>query len=363
MRRLPHLTIVILFSSASAATLFEEDFEKPGIWKKNIRGEGAAELVNGGETGKCLKVTSKGALVYYSLQLDPKVVRGKRLIIRARVKLENVVQGKKDYSTAKLHVGITVNKKTQHRAQRFVGTREWHDQVLVAPIPEDVEKAVLDLGIQNGSGTVWFDSLIVDDGAKEYQPVSINSAANTSYRDEKAGDGRGGFIDTGPLDLRNLRTADQRLGGIDFFVLPDNHNYGRTCIALRGDKRPDLPKTIQTVIPVDAKASKLFFLQAVALTENKTGLTCLTYTIRYADGKAAEVPMVQGKDIGNFENPKDLQDWKVAWTAKQAGKTLGLGVTIWENPRPDKRIRYLRLSTPGEGGVPIVVAISIGTDK
>jgi len=178
-------TLATLLAAAivCAEPVLTESFEQQGKWRKSLRGKGTVELVPGGVEGKCLKVTSADqALAYWSIDLDPTRVRGKRLIIRAKVKLDNVVIGPQTYSTAKLHVGAIVNKKTRNFAQRFVGTRDWHHQVLIAAIPEDADRVVLDLGIQNGTGTAWFDDLSVDDGVKQHHVVSLRPAANTSTR-------------------------------------------------------------------------------------------------------------------------------------------------------------------------------------
>jgi hypothetical protein len=49
----------------------------------------------------------------------------------------------------------------------------------------------------------------------------------------------------------------------------------------------------------------------------------------------------------------------VAWTSKQDGHTVGVGVATWTNPRPTVPIRFIRLTTPGTGAVPVVFAISL----
>ena len=77
------------------------------------------------------------------------------------------------------------------------------------------------------------------------------------------------------------------------------------------------------------------------------------------DGKSVEAPMREGVDIGSLEDPKDLPNWKVAWTGKRDDKTIGIGVTTWNNPRPDVPIKFIRLSTSGTGAMPIVIAISL----
>jgi len=250
-----------------------------------------------------------------------------------------------------------IGKTTQHRAQRFVGTMDWHDQVLVAPVPEHAERVVLDLGIQNGNGTAWFDDLVVDDGVKEHVPLNLKPAANAGFGGQMLDGGR--FLDAGGPDLRAIPVADLKLAGIDFYVMHGQENYGRTCIALRGAKRPDLPARTETVIPVAQKGSRLFFLQAAAGLDASRKAPCLVYEVHYEDGTSAKIPMREGTDIGAFDKPKDLPNWKVAWTAKHGDATIGLGVTTWRNPKPGVPIAFIRLTTPGTGAVPIVVAVSL----
>jgi len=344
-----------------ATVLVTEDFEKTGDWKVDVRGKGRVELVPGGVHGSCLKaVAEANAVACYSLRLPLASVRGKRLTVRAKVRLENVVQGSRRSSTAKIRVTYTDANMPQHQERRFLGTMDWQDQVFVAPIPLAAEKVTLVLGLQGASGTVWFDDLVIDDGVREHDAISLRTAANTGFRDEAPDDGRG-FVDAGPQrDLRHLPTGYVRLGGVDFYVMKPRENGGRTCVVLRGRERPDRPARIETPIPVGKRATRLFFLQAAAWTDPGRKEPCLVYTVVYEDGKRIEVPMREGTDIGAFEKPKDLKNWKVAWTAMGGGGgTLGLGVTTWRNERPDVPIRSIGLSTPGTGAVPVVVAISL----
>ena len=354
----PCLALLLLTAPASAGIVLEEGFEAQGKWKKSIRGKGSIELVPGGVRGRCLKITSQDkALVYYSIPLDPKPLRGKRLIVRAKVKLDNVAVGPETYSTAKLHVGVIAGGAVQNRAQRFVGTRDWHDQVLAAPIPADATKIVLDLGIQNGTGTAWFDDLVVTDGVTEHTALSLKTVANASRRGQAIGDG--GRVVACTAALEGVPAASIRLGGVDFYVMHGGENFGRTCVMLRGKSRPDLPARLEAVVPVDAKGSRLLFLQAATGVDKTREAPCLVCTVQYADGKSVAIPMREGIDMGPLEAPSDLPNWKVAWTSKAGGKTVGLGVAAWTNPRPEIPIQWLRLHTAGTGAAPIVVAIAL----
>jgi len=352
--------------------LVKEDFEKPGQWQKRIKGKGSIELVPGGAEGKCLKIVAETPGVhYYTIQLDPKQVRGKRLVVTGMVKTENVAQGKQAYSTAKFHVGGRTGGRAHNRAKWFVGTRDWFEATLIADVPDDMTKPVFDLGIQGTTGTVYFDSLVIDDGLKAHMELDLAAAANTSYSDGVANDGRGGFIDTGTADLRGLPTGEVTLGGIDFRIMAPGANWGATCVALKGKRRPNLPTAPKAVkkpgqpkptpglVKVNRKGRRLLFLQAAAWVDKSRTAPCVVYTVRFADGKHERVPIVEGVDVGAFDAPQDLPNWTVVWTDERAGGTVGLGVTQWRNPRPDVAIESISLETPGTGAVPIVVAITL----
>lgn len=358
--RVPSLLLFIASGSAWSDVVLKETFENQGQWRKQIRGKATVELVAGGFEGKCLKITSANeGMGYYSIDIDPDRVRGMNLTVRAKVKLDNVVQGAQPWCRAKIHVGTWVNKKLVHRPKLFDGTQDWHDQKLVAPIDEKAERVVLDLGIQMGSGTAYYDEIVVDDGLKPLVPLDLKPVANTSYSDGVADDGRGGFIDTGALDLRDLPTGEVRLGDSEFRPMRPGENFGVTCLVLRGLQRPKLPAKPKGVVKAGHKGRRLLFLQAGAWLDGKRQTPCLVYTVRYADGETVKVPMREGVDIGAFDAPQDLPNWKVLWKTERAGRTIGLGLTEWRNPRPDVAIQSIAVETPGKGAVPIVVAITL----
>ena len=363
--------LLLTWRVAMPDSLLQEDFEKPGKWTKRIKGKGSIELVDGGFEGKCVRiVATEPGVHYYTIKLDPKRVRGKRLTIRGKVRVENVAQGPQSYSTAKFHVGGRVGRTAYNRATWFVGTKDWFDAVLIADVPEDITNPVFDVAIQGTTGTAYFDSLTIDDGMKAHMPLDLKLVANTSYSDGVADDGAGGFIDTGALDMRNLPTGDVILGEVEFRLMIPGANSGATCVALKGAKRPHLPAApkpvkkpgqgvpVPAVVPVKHKAAGLVFLQAAGWIDASRKAPCLIYTVRYADGETLDVPIIEGIDIGAFDAPKDLPNWKVVWTDTRWGKAVGLGATRWTNPRPTIKIESVSLRSPGTGAVPIVAAIT-----
>jgi len=96
------------------------------------------------------------------------------------------VQGDKPYAKAKIKIMYYEGKRGVNCAYNFDGTQDWHDRTLLADVSNAVTRAQLQLGIQNGTGTVYFDNLIVDDGVMSHTAVSLAPAANASHPNRKA---------------------------------------------------------------------------------------------------------------------------------------------------------------------------------
>jgi len=352
--------------------LLTEDFEAQGAWRRRVDGTCTIELVPGGHDGKCVKIhcPQKGT-AYYTIDLGPELIRGRRLKVRAMVRTQDVAQGEQVYSTAKFHVGGRSAGKAFNRAKWFTGTHNWREETFLAPIPDDIEKPVFDLAIQGTTGTVWFDSLVIDDGLQACIALDLKAVANTSLSDGVADDGAGGFLDTGSKNLRDVPRGDVTLGGADFRILPSGQNHGATCVVLRGAERPTLPDTpvpakspgnakpTPAIVPVKFKGKGLLFLQAAGWVDAKRSEPCLVYEVTYADGQTVDVPVMEGRDIGAFDAPADLPNWRVVWTMERPGGTVGIGVMRWSNPRPDVTMESVALRTPGAGAVPVVLGISL----
>lgn len=352
------LTMALL-SMSTAKPFIEEDFENPQGWKKQVRGEAAVSLVPQGVEGKALHVQADGGLAYYTRELPLNRVRGRTISIRSKVKLDNVRVGDQVFCTAKLHIAVRADGRTRHHATRFTGTADWHDQYLSVEVPKNADLVVLDLGIQNGHGAAWYDQLVVDDGVREHRILSIDRMANTTMEDPDPARGRGGFIDAGALDLAGFPRMYVRFGDTDFKVLSPQANYGLTCIVLQGRERPGLPRTMHTMIPVRARGSRLFFLHASAWADPEAREPCLVYDVAYEDGTHEEIVMREGVDIGSFQDPAELPNWRPVWSVDRDGVTVGVGVSQWLNPRPDTVISWIRPRSTGRQGVPIILAVSL----
>ena len=140
---------------------------------------------------------------------------------------------------------------------------------------------------------------------------------------------------------------------IQFELIRFDFNQNRTCIALKSKNLPDAPA--QTAeIPLEGQFRGVAFLHAV--THGKAGETAMKYHFTYEDGSSVTVPIVVGKEIGDWRirnNPPAVQE-QTAW------QKFGNGFFLyeWNNPQPAKKLKSLRIESGYGESVPIVVGIS-----
>lgn len=197
---------------------------------------------------------------------------------------------------------------------------------------------------------------IVPTGAASFTAVDLRAAANRGFRDEVAGDGKGGWMDQGENDLRNLPVGRQVLAGIPFEIIDPATNDARSCLIGQGAARSAFPQSF--TIPVGQAARTIYFLHGCAFTK-KSGELVGQYEIRFRDGKTVTLPLRTGTEIGDWWNPTDPATGVVGWKGPNAvTKSVGLIVYPYSNPSTAV-IDEIRFSSTATGPVPALVAVTL----
>ena len=197
-----------------------------------------------------------------------------------------------------------------------------------------------------GSGTVKQARLAVKMEYRPYDsiPLELTSAANRSFRDDRANDGLGSWNDQGPEnDLRMLPAGLQKWGGLQFRILDHDSTGGKTCIALKGKSRPGLPES--AFIPGNGKQGRfLYLLNALGwepVKESPVG----EITVVYENGTSEKLKVVSGVDTGNFWNPRSLRNGNAVWRGENDCATVGLYATKF--PLSGGRIEKITFRSAG----------------
>ncbi|MBR1609152.1 MAG: beta-galactosidase trimerization domain-containing protein, partial [Kiritimatiellae bacterium] len=188
--------------------------------------------------------------------------------------------------------------------------------------------------------------------------VDLRAAANRSFVDSVAGDGKGGWTDQGENCLRNAPWGVTDCNGVPFdFIRPDQ-NEERACIVLKSAHLPDLPDAVRG-IEVGARVEALWFLHAGAWLEAMTD-EAFSYVVHYADGTTETAPMMPKTDFDDWwvrsrGKPPATARCRVGWTNSEK---KGFYVLRWENPHPEKTVATIDVESAGTNVAPLVAAIT-----
>ena len=176
-----------------------------------------------------------------------------------------------------------------------------------------------------GSGRVKQAGLACRMSYRPYEstPLDISAAANRAFRDDRADDRQGSWNDQGPgNDLRMLPAGKQKWGGLDFHILDHAANHGRTCIALKGKARPELP--VEASVPVNGKSGRYLYLLNALGWEPVKETPVGKITVSYQDGRQDVLPVVSGVHTANFWNPRELREGVAVWRGENDSASVCL---------------------------------------
>lgn len=187
-------------------------------------------------------------------------------------------------------------------------------------------------------------------------PVNLSGVFNMGFRDDEAGDGRGGWTDQGPSnDLRMMKPGRLTVLGAPFDIADPAEDGGKACLVLSaGDGR--FPASAD--VPVNG-GGVLYLLHASAWTPQPR-LPVGKIIAVYADGTKREFPVLSGQDCGNWWQPAPLSNAAVAWTGENAESFVGLYLSQFELPGSPAALRF-EAAPPSRNGVSPLWMIAAAT--
>jgi len=143
-------------------------------------------------------------------------------------------------------------------------------------------------------------------------------------------------------------------GGVCCEVIRMDFNNNKTCIALKSKHFPEGLQQVEN-IPIEETVRSISFFHAV--TYGRDGDTTMIYRIFYRDGSVIDVPIIVGKQIGdwNIESNNEKLQQLVAWKNE---KNLGFFRWDWQNPNPYNEISHLSVFSANGEETPILVGIT-----
>lgn len=187
--------------------------------------------------------------------------------------------------------------------------------------------------------------------------VDLRPFANRGFKDEVAGDGKGGWTDQGGNDFRNMPVGRQVAAGVVFDIIDESKNNGKSCIILKGKEFTQVPSSV-TGIPIGRKVRTLYFLHTAAYVAKSTEFA--RYVVRYEDGSKDVIPIVPRWNVDDWwKKMPPSSAFNVFQMPNSLTDQVSFFVFAWENPVPEKAVASLDFVSDGDSSVPILAGLTL----
>ncbi len=222
----------------------------------------------------------------------------------------------------------------------------------------DILYRMLDLGQKYGN-RIWFSytgSIPPPPPPPGYKTVDIRPAANMDLWDKGGKQSYTWMNDTRPgNDMRGLPTGMQSFEGIQFDVIDPDQNGRKAAVAV--SVKPGFPQKAEITVNDSAKTVYLLHSSSDNIPANVAG----AITFVYADGTGASMYLMKGKDVTNWWFSEMKTDRSgIAWAGPNPVSTrVGVCWDAVDNPNPDKKIEKLVFHAPLEGGIYVLLGVTL----
>ncbi len=186
-------------------------------------------------------------------------------------------------------------------------------------------------------------------------PVNIRAVVNRGFRDEFAGDGKGGWTDQGASNDLSMFPCGQEVkwAGIRFDLIDPDRNGGNGCLVFP----PGQTKSVE--IPIGGKVlPHLNFLHAFAWVMSQPQAQVGTIRVVFCDGTETELPVRNSQDGADWWSPVPCPNGRLVWSAANRTAAVALFLASWElQPKPVEKL--VLTSNPAHAWM--IVAVS-GSD-
>ncbi len=190
--------------------------------------------------------------------------------------------------------------------------------------------------------------------------IDLKPFCTMAFADDKAGDGKGGWADEGPMnDMRDMPLGRQIFYGVPFDIIDPASNNGKSIITLKGVTTQTLPEKVEIKVP-SKKCRALYFLHSAGWgSPGDIG----KYVVRYADGSSVDVPVKITENCNNwwfgYDHEEVSRPVPVRVTNTSTGKPAWRYPRVfeWQN-RKDQAIVGIDFISKGGPQVPILIAIT-----
>lgn len=238
--------------------------------------------------------------------------------------------------------------------------KEWTSFKKIIRLPDDLRNLRLVLCFENACGHFELRNLHLNILGT---PLNFSNHGNRTLRDDIPGDGHGGWTDQGPTaDGRVFEPffRSKRIGQIPFDI-PVRDRAEKTVLVMRSRRNPN--GILEQEIPITpTRANHLYILHTLSYA-GTDGTPAGRILVRTESGAVTELPVVTGRDLGDWWNGKSVTDGSDFLRVNGTRASHVLYLTRYDLPRTNKKITSVRFISDNEDCVWILCGATLTEQK
>ena len=238
--------------------------------------------------------------------------------------------------------------------------KNWTSFKKILRLPDDLKALRVFLGFENACGHFELRKLnLTILGA----PLNFSAYGNRTLRDRVSGDGRGGWTDQGPDSDGRVFEPFFRAGRIGEvpFSIPVRDQEAKTVLVMRSRRNPN--GILEQEIPVvPTRANHLYVLQTLSYA-GENGTPAGRILVRTESGMETELPVVTGRDLGDWWNGKPVSDGSDFIRVNGTRASHVLYLTRYDLPQSKQKITSVRFISDNEDSIWILCGATLTEQK
>ncbi|MBI4979023.1 MAG: beta-galactosidase [Spirochaetes bacterium] len=180
-------------------------------------------------------------------------------------------------------------------------------------------------------------------------PVDISQFANMDFKDDVAGDGRGGWSDQGAEnDLSGFDVTKKDYNGIQFNIIDPAKNNGKAVVTFKSKNiSPAVTADALNITMKDGTRGTYLYLLHTICWAGKYNDPVGTIAIRLRNGKTVTQTVTTGKDVSDWWKPANLDNGIVVYKKPNKSETVGVYLSKFRIDNRAQDIASMTMTTAG----------------
>lgn len=194
--------------------------------------------------------------------------------------------------------------------------------------------------------------------------LDISKSANMGFKDDVAGDGKGGWSDQGhENDFASFDVDRNVFANMFFRVLNPSDNNGKSVMTFASGRiSAGISLKSAEIDAHGAKGRFLYLLHTACWADSPAGSLIGRVETTLADGQAKSFDVVNMRDVADWWKPKSLENAAVGYATDNPNSFVGVYVSKFKLADGPVNLKSVKLATTGEA-VWIVLAATVSQDE